>query len=261
MTTTVSRIAGFLEHVAPAGLAETWDNIGLLVGDPTVVVRKIMTCLTATPQSVREAIEQDADLVVTHHPLPFRPLERLTTDTTGGRMLLDLASARIAVHSSHTAFDSAPNGINQQLAVGLGLDDTAPLVPNEDGSGSGRMGRFRVPITLGQWAERVKAFLAIDRLQVVGDPDLAVSTASVACGAADEFLDAACTAGCQAILIGETRFHTALEAEARGVGLVVPGHFASERFAMEYLAEVLAAEFPDVDVWACRSERDPYRCV
>ena len=77
-----------------------------------------MTCLTVTPNSVAEAVTAEADLIVAHHPLPFQPLKALTTATTPGRMLLDLISAKIGVYSPHTAFDSAPAGINQHLAIG-----------------------------------------------------------------------------------------------------------------------------------------------
>jgi putative NIF3 family GTP cyclohydrolase 1 type 2 len=84
---------------------------------------------------------------------------------------------------------------------------------------------------------------------------------AVACGAAGEFFEAARQAGCNGMLIGETRFHTCLEAEAIGMGLVLPGHYASERFAVENLAELLAEKFPDLTVWASQKERDPLRFV
>ena len=101
--------------------------------------------------------------------------------------------------------------------------------------------------------------MAIERLQIVGEPGQSVRTVAVACGAAGEFLDAARQNGCDAMVIGEARFHTCLEAEAAGMGLLLPGHYASERFAMDCLADVLAEQFPDVEVWASRRERDPLR--
>ena len=86
-------------------------------------------------------------------------------------------------------------------------------------------------------------------------------TVAVACGAAGEFLEAARDEGCDCMLVGETRFHTCLEAEAAGIGLLLPGHFASERFAVECLADVLAERFPELEIWASRRERDPLRWV
>ncbi len=100
-------------------------------------------------------------------------------------------------------------------------------------------------------------FLGIVNLQIVGKVEQKIGTVAVACGAAGEFLEAARKTGSDAMLLGEARFHTCLEAEAWGIGLLLPGHFASERFAVEELAGLLARQFPGVHVWASRQERDP----
>ena len=165
---TIETVAAFLDHFAPARLAEDWDNVGLLVGDRRRTVRRVMTCLTITPASAAEAIEREADLIVSHHPLPFAALKRLTTDTTVGRLLLDLIAAQVGVYSPHTAFDSAAEGINQRLSAGLGLRGILPLVPHEEGQGTGRYGWLGEPVGLGQLAQRVKEFLSITGLQMVG---------------------------------------------------------------------------------------------
>src|SRR3954470_2892673 len=115
---TVAAVAAFLENFAPNRLAAEWDNVGLLVGEAQHKVERVMTCLTVTPSSVAEALSEKADLIVTHHPLPFEPLRRITSDTPQGRLLLDLIKAQIALYSPHTAFDSARSGINQRLAEG-----------------------------------------------------------------------------------------------------------------------------------------------
>jgi dinuclear metal center YbgI/SA1388 family protein len=251
----------FLEKLAPARLAEEWDNVGLLVGRRGQAVAKAMTCLTITPQSAAEAIEGGAGLVVTHHPLPFAALRRLTDETTAGRLILELAAAQAAVYSAHTAFDSAAEGINQRLAAGLGLRGIVPLALHAEGQGSGRWGWLADPLGLAELASRLKTFLSLPRLQLVGRPDKPVRTVAVACGAAGELLDAARGNGCDAMVLGEARFHTCLDAEAAGIGLLLPGHFASERFAVECLAEVLARQFPDLQVWASHREQDPLTWV
>jgi dinuclear metal center YbgI/SA1388 family protein len=254
---TVSAIADFLERFAPSYLAEDWDNVGLLVGDQSREATRVMTCLTITPDTAAEAISRGANLVVAHHPLPFRALKRLTTENTTGRMLLGLIEAKIAIYSPHTAFDSAANGINQRLARGLGLRGVLPLIVDAKGLGSGRIGWLEEPLGLAQMADRVKRFLSVEQLQIVGDADCPIRTMAVACGAAGEFLDAARKAHCDAMLIGETRYHTCLDAQAAGIGLILPGHHASERFAVECLADLLGKEFPSLEVWASRDERDP----
>ena len=264
--TSVRTITQFLDEFAPPELAEDWDNVGLLVGDAGSEVERVMTCLTITPASAHEAIEAGARLIVSHHPLPFRPFKRLTRDTITGRMLLDLIAARVAVYSPHTAFDSAAAGINQQLAEGLQLEDIRPLTPAASIAvpaelGTGRCGRLARSISLDELASKLKWFLKIDALQVVGDPNKEVELVAVACGSAGELVDSAIELGCDCFVTGEARFHTALEAEAQGIGLLLAGHFSTERFAVETLAGVLARRFPELDVWASRREADPLRWV
>jgi dinuclear metal center YbgI/SA1388 family protein len=163
---TVARITGFLQQFAPLELAADWDNVGLLVGDPAAEVRAIMTCLTVTPASVAEAVDSDAQLIVSHHPILFRPVQRITSATAEGRMLLSLIRAGIAVYSPHTAFDNTREGINEMLARRLDLVDIGPLqradspaqckivvfVPDADlgrvsdalfGAGAGHIGQYR----------------------------------------------------------------------------------------------------------------------
>jgi dinuclear metal center YbgI/SA1388 family protein len=258
--TTVADICAFLDAFAPPALAAPWDNVGLLVGDRAQKVERLMTCLTVTPAVAAEAIRERVDLIVTHHPLPFRPLKRMTADSPTGRILLDLIRAGAAIHSPHTAFDSAAAGINQQLAEGLGLTQIQPLEPAQNlapGLGSGRWGLLAQPQTLGQLAARLKQFLKIGGLHAVGSLPSEIKRVAVACGSAGEFLDVAIDRGCQVLVTGETRLHTCYEAEARGVALLLAGHYASERFGVERLASVLAQQFASATIWASREETDP----
>jgi dinuclear metal center YbgI/SA1388 family protein len=260
---SIAAIIGYLEELAPTALAESWDNVGLLVGNRERIARRVMTCLTVTRDSAAEAVDEQVDLLVAHHPLPFRPLARLTADTPDGRRLLELLEAGIALYSPHTAFDSAGQGINQRLAEGLGLREIAPLVvsPGNPNVGTGRWGRLASPLALGELAAAASRFLGAPRLQAVGDLSAAVSSVGVGCGSGGELLEPAQTAGCQAFVTGEARFHTALEAEARGLGLLLVGHYASERFGVEALAQQLSERFSDLEIWASRRERDPLAWV
>lgn len=258
--TTLDTICRFLETFAPPQLAESWDNVGLLVGDRSMEVQRVMTCLTVTPSTAAEAMDRSADLIVTHHPLPFHAVKRLTTDTTPGRLLWELIGHRIAIHSPHTSFDSAAEGINQRLAQGLDLTAIAPLVPMEgadEGAGAGRCGLTATPISLNKLARQLAEFLHIDHLQVVGSLDRPVQRIGIACGAAGEFLSTAHDMACDVLVLGETNLHTYLEAEAIGTALLLPGHYASERFAVEQLADALGRALPELTVWASVREADP----
>ncbi len=361
---TVAALVESLERIAPPALAADWDNVGLLLGEGAAEVRRVMTCLTVTPDSAAEAVAEGAQLVVTHHPILFRAVKRLTDATAEGRMLLSLARAGVAVYSPHTAFDDAPNGINDLLARRLGLIDVGPLRRREDArsckvvvftpdkdlgrvtdamfaAGAGRIGQYSecsyrlqgtgtffgsdaTNPTVGQkgrredvaeWrleavcperdvdavvtavrrahsyeepaydvyplrpptsptgvgrvgalpesrplralAESVKAALHSGPVQFVGDPERPVRRVAVACGAGGELLPDAVRARADVLLTGEARFHDCLAAEAQGLALVLPGHYATERCGVEDLADRLRAEWPDLEVWASRRERDP----
>ncbi|MFO0937482.1 MAG: Nif3-like dinuclear metal center hexameric protein [Gemmataceae bacterium] len=124
---TVDQLVRYLDAFAPPGTAAEWDNVGLLVGDPAATVRKVVTCLTLTDDVAREAIAQECQLIVTHHPLPFRGIKTLTASTAEGAVLLPLIRAGIAVYSPHTAFDNCPGGINDGLCERLELTRVASL--------------------------------------------------------------------------------------------------------------------------------------
>lgn len=263
--TRVAAICEFFEHFAPPRLAAEWDNVGLLVGRAEQSVHTVLTCLTITAPVIAEARAEQVDLIVTHHPLPFRALKQITTATPAGRMLLELIESRIAVYSPHTSFDSAARGINQGLAEMLGLADIRPLqpLPGADDSvlGAGRWGSLAPPATAEQLATQLKLDLGPTRMQLVGDPRRLIHRLAVACGSAGEFLESAGQYGCDMFVTGETSFHTCLAAEAAGIVLLLLGHYASERFGLERLAEILAGSFPDLRVWASRRERDPIRWI
>ncbi|HYO23699.1 MAG TPA: Nif3-like dinuclear metal center hexameric protein [Lacipirellulaceae bacterium] len=258
---TVGQVAEVLEQLAPLALAEEWDNVGLLVGDVDWPADRVMTCLTVTPETVAEAITSQAQLIVSHHPLPFRPIKSVTSATTPGRLLLQLIRSSIAVYSPHTAFDSASAGINQHLAIGLGLHEISPLAPSAGDAevGVGRYGLAGEPLTLGELAQRTKEFLGADAVRIVGESDQAVDRVAIACGSGGSLLEAAIAAGCDALVTGELTFHACLEAEARDVSIVLAGHFASERFALLSLADYLTDQLAGVQVWPSRAERDPLR--
>ncbi|WP_153558482.1 Nif3-like dinuclear metal center hexameric protein [Roseimaritima sediminicola] len=288
MTVTVEQLCQSLAELAPLSLAESWDNVGLLVGNRRARVERVMVCLTITPAVVAEALERQADLIVAHHPLPFKPLARITRDTVAGAMLWDLIRGGVAVYSAHTAWDSATDGINQQLADALGLTDVGPiqpqvLPPHSTGDsatgdsatgdsatgagevsesaaqmlGAGRLGRAGEGTTLKHLAKQAAAKTRATAVRLVGSPDMLVRKVALACGSGGSFLDAAARRGCNCLVTGEATFHACLEAEGRGVGLVLLGHYASERFAMEELAGRLAALHDSLSIWPSDNDRDP----
>jgi dinuclear metal center YbgI/SA1388 family protein len=264
---TIADVVRFLQSLAPLDLAESWDNVGLLWGDPTQRVTRVMTCLTLSQDVADEAANRRAELIVAHHPILFRPVQRLTADTIEGRMLLGLAKQGIAVYSAHTAYDNARDGINHQLAEQLGLQAISVLRPmfaaterdtlSAEPIGSGRFGTLAPPRSLAELIVDLKSRLGVEHVDFVGRRETRIERLAIACGSAAEFIDDALQNNCQALLTGEARFHACLEARERGLALILIGHFASERPAMRILAEQIGSRFPALDVWASIVETDP----
>ncbi len=126
-----SEIVEHLELLAPPWLGRSWDNNGLLLGDREKEVRTILVALDVSSEVVREAVERKADMIVSHHPLIFKPLESITKDRPSGSRIMDLISSGIAVYSAHTNLDMAEGGVNDSLASALKLNDVEVLQPLE----------------------------------------------------------------------------------------------------------------------------------
>jgi len=248
-----------LEQLAPPRLAAEWDNVGLLVGTARPTITRLMTCLTLTPEVAREAVAEQADLVVSHHPLPFRPVKRITDDTATGGVLLELLSAGIGVWSGHTAWDSAAGGINTLLAEKLGLEQTVPIEPDETSpdTGFGRMGTAPAGQTVAGLARGLTAALGCPGCHVAGAGERPAGQVGIVCGSGGESVATVVAAGCQTLVTGEIKLHDALAAVAHDLAVIAVGHHASERFAMEVLADRLTSCLPQLRCWASRTEADP----
>jgi dinuclear metal center YbgI/SA1388 family protein len=252
-------VVSALERIAPLRLAAEWDSVGLLVAPRGPEVRRVVTCLTLTPEVAAEAAAERADLVVTHHPLPFRPVGRITPDTPTGRVLLELVAAGCGVWSSHTAWDSAAGGINDLLAAGLALERIEPIEPDRDEPrvGFGRIGRASPDETLESLGRRLAAWLGARGVQLVGERAAAAGRVGIVCGSGGDLVGPVAAAGCQTLVTGELKLHQAIEARAAGLAVVAVGHHSSEHFAMAELGRRLAAELPELELRNARADRDP----
>ncbi len=262
---TTNDICQILGQLAPLPTAESWDNVGLILGRPERPVVRLMTCLTLTPAVAREATAGKVQLIVTHHPLLFRATKSITSDTIEGQILLELIEAGVDVYSPHTAFDNADLGINQWLAESLGFASISPLRPfprNISGQqnisgGSGRIGVFSEPRPRQAFLEKLATAIDAKYMEVAWHGSDSVTRVGLACGAAAEYLSDALQANCDTFVTGEARFHSAVECQSRQVNLVLTGHFSSERPAVVKLARVLAERLPGVECFASQDDRDP----
>lgn len=256
---TLSQVTAALEALAPLRLAADWDSVGLLVSPRREAIDRVITCLTLTETVAAEAVRERADLVVAHHPLPFRPVGRLTTDGHVGRVLLGLVGGGAGVWSPHTAWDSAAGGINDQLAAILGLEHVSPITPDAELplAGFGRAGTAPAGATVGDLARRAARALAAGPVQLVGDPLRAAGRVGIVCGSGGDTIPEVVRGGCETLLTGEIKLHQAVEAAAAGLAVIAVGHHASEQFAMQVLAERLAAAVPGLECRASRVDVDP----
>ncbi len=127
MSVTCQQIIRELDKLAPPNLAEEWDSVGLMVGNPSQEIKKVWTTLDVTLALVEAAAREQVDLIVSHHPLIFKAIKQLDTSTTAGKIIEQLMKANIAVFSAHTNLDRAGGGVNDVLAHTLKLQDVRPL--------------------------------------------------------------------------------------------------------------------------------------
>lgn len=259
---SLDTITAALRSIAPLELAAEWDSVGLLVGRGGTdrPIDRAMTCLTLSPDVAREAVGERVGLVVTHHPLPFRPVGRITDDSLAGRVLLELIAGGVAVYSPHTAWDSAAGGINDQLAGFCGLEGVRPIQPHAQLhlAGVGRMGHAQGARTVRDLAVSLFERLGVgDGGHLVGDPGQPAGLVGIVCGSGGDLVTEVRSAGCDTLVTGELRFHAAVEAREAGLAVIVLGHFASERFACGSLARRLAEAVSGLEVIASRTETDP----
>ncbi len=126
--TTVRDIARKIEEYAPLSLAAGFDNVGLLVGNPFAEARRVLIALDADSETVAEAAELGADMLITHHPIMFKPVQKITEDEIEGRIICKLIRSGISLYTAHTNLDSADGGVNDVLAEKTGLFDIEKLI-------------------------------------------------------------------------------------------------------------------------------------
>lgn len=259
---TVSDVVTALDALWPPELAESWDAVGLVCGDPSAEVTRVLFAVDPVQEVVDEALRIGADLLVTHHPLYLRGTTTVApVGRSGfkGRVVHDLIRGGVALLVAHTNADRADPGVSDALAAAVGLRVTGPLVPDPADPagrrGLGRIGVLDAPVTLAQFAARAAHGLprtAIG-LRIAGDPDAAVATVAVCGGSGDSLFDEVRAAGVDAYLTADLRHHPASEArEAGPPALLDAAHWATEWPWCEQAAAQLD-EISDRNGWALRT--------
>ncbi len=266
MTATVGDVIAALERAYPPELAQPWDAVGLVCGDPAEPVRRVLFTVDATAATVDEAIT-DGAMLVAHHPLLLRGVHGVGTDTSKGALVHRMIRAGTALFTAHTNADAADPGVSDALATALGLTVSGPLEPRPDGAtttGLGRIGTLPDAEPFAAFVRRAATALPATAWGVrgAGDPDRPVRTVAVCGGAGDSLLDAAADAGVDVYLTADLRHHPADE-HLRG-GRAIPAlvdvaHWASEHPWCAQAAGVVAAALDGtVDVHVSTRRTDPW---
>ncbi len=264
---TVADVVAELERRYPPAWAEEWDRVGLVLGEPCAPVRRVLCVVDVVSETVAEAVDVGADLIVAHHPLLLRGVSSVAPTTYKGRIVHRLIKADVALYVAHTNADVAEPGVSDALAARFGLTDLRPLHPPAPGSpaygagrGIGRIGELPEPMTLAELTRLAAAVLpaTASGVRAAGDPRRVVRTLAVSGGSGDGFLGDATAAGVDAFLTADLRHHPAGEhLAAEGPALLDAAHWATERPWLDDLAAVLR-ETTGVETLVSDLDTDPW---
>jgi dinuclear metal center YbgI/SA1388 family protein len=264
----VKDLLKILDETAAFGLAEQWDNVGLMLGNTNQTIRGILVALDPTEEVLAEAQESGADCIITHHPLIFHPLKSINTDQPLGKFLRLALRHEISVIGCHTNLDQTAGGVSDVLASNLGILDSKPLVPNENSTqpggntGFGRIGRLADPLNGEAFIGYLCDFFKLPALRVAGKLPEEISTVAVCGGSGSDLAAAAYARGAQVYITGEVKHSTARWAEAAGFCIIDAGHFATENPVVDSLVDILQRAFTErevnITVSASEKQQNPF---
>lgn len=241
--TTVGEIRRVIHEAYPPQLAESWDAVGLVCGDPVDEVSTVAFALDCTQEVADKAVELGAQMLVVHHPLLLRGVTTVAADTPKGKVIHTLIRGGVALLAAHTNADKARPGVNDKLAELVGFNPGRPIVPVEpyenldEALGLGRVGELEQPVTLREFTQRVADALPETEwgVRAAGDPERMVKKVAVSSGSGDSFLDQAAALGVDVYVTSDLRHHPVDEhlraahlAEPEGPAVVDTAHWASE---------------------------------
>ena len=242
---TVREIEQALFRLAPKEGAMDWDNVGQLLGDPEAEVRRVLVALDITEAVADEAIAENCQLIVSHHPVmncKWLPVQTVRQDTPQGHLLLKILRSGLSAICMHTNLDVAPGGVNDALAAALGLEDPGPL---GDPEGLCRMGTLASPMPLQEFAKHVCRALQANGVRYAGDSG-PVRKVAVGGGACGDYIPQAIAAGCDTFVTSDLRYHEFLDNTE--LNLIDAGHFPTEDVICVPLADYLQKVFPAATV-------------
>lgn len=263
MSISKTEFLKIMNTVADVGLAESWDNCGMQIDLDNDKYERILVSLELTEAVVKEAVDINADMIVTHHPLFFNNIKNITTDNAMGRCIDKLIKHNISVYSSHTCFDVAENGNNTYLAALLELND----VENFSNYGKeyiGVMGTLKASVDLKTMLEKLSKVLDIQtgEIRYTGDINSEIRKVGICTGAGADMAEFAQKCGCHVFITGDVRYHDAVWAMENKFALIDGGHFGTEKFFIENMAAQLKALVKgNAEILLSEKNKNPFKLI
>lgn len=246
-------IIRYFESKYPTDLAYEWDNCGLQIGTLNLKTKKVLITLDVTKEVVKEAIREKVQLIISHHPLMFKPMQTIVFDSPRGWIVKNLIQHNIAVYSAHTNFDVADGGMNDILATKLGLRDIALL---DEENNIGRFGQIK-PMPMADFIAFFKKTFNLDHIKVIGKIDKTIRTVAISGGSGSHHMYAAKRKNCDVYITGDVTYHTALDAEQLGQTMIDAGHHIEVVFVSS-VHQDLSQTFTDLEFIKSAVNTNPY---
>ena len=238
----VKDIIKVIEDFAPLSVQEGWDNSGLCIGSPETEVKGVILALDCTPELVDEAVACGADMIVTHHPLIFSGLKKITPHTQVGLAVMKAISAGISIYAAHTSADKVLAGVSGDMARKLGLTDVEILQKDGDETGLGVVGNLPAPLTSQQALALVKDSFGLKVMKASKPLEGLISRVAMCGGSGGSLIGEARRSGAQLYISGDISYHNFFAED--GFMIMDIGHYESEIGIVEILFALLKKNFP-----------------
>ena len=238
----VKDIIRVIEEFAPLSLQEGWDNSGLCIGSPEDVVSSVLLGLDCTPELVDEAIACGADMIVTHHPLIFSGLKKISPDNPVGEAVIKAIKAGISIYAAHTSADKVIAGVSGAMAARMGLEDVQILDEDGEGTGLGVVGNLPEPLSSEEVVKLVKKSFGLKAMRASKPVDGKISRVAMCGGSGGSLIGAAMKSGAQLYISGDISYHNFFTRE--GFMIMDIGHYESEIEIVDILFSLIKKNFP-----------------
>ena len=238
----VKDVVRVIEEFAPLSIQEGWDNSGLCVGSADAPVKSVLLGLDCTPELVDEAIACGADMIVTHHPLIFSGLKKVTPEDQVGQAVIKAIKADISIYAAHTSADKVISGVSGAMAARLGLQNVAILDEDGDGTGLGVVGDLPQPLTAEEAVKLVKERFGLKAMRASRPSDCLISRVAMCGGSGGSLIKAAMASGAQLYISGDISYHNFFTRE--GFMIMDIGHYESEIEIVDILFSLLRKNLP-----------------